>query len=527
MTLEDTLSQIAQETAAQKAREQEAKQDKALWPVRARVKEIESVRLQLAFIKGSLEIKSDAPDKSQRGRGMKEHATETASSIAKQSGQLDSLMGRHLDTLQTLGIESRDQLISHSTLGEEAEVLAYKQAVAQGEGLKEAESALQRRLQGLGVAVDANSFSYEAVEKALGERLQTVEGELRKEKLKTPEGRAEVTAMLAKDLERRIPKMFLSGRGYAQLEKLSFDTGYPNTEIVFLRKEQKITNWSGNRLLGLGSGTLGRDYDWNVVQEALTKAYATNLDGTFHRFSQGTGTSVGIQEQEAIKEGILKLIGTAVNAQIIEAQVSGIQTSDGKPFARDISDAKERVARLNTEVGEARKKIEDLTKRERAIAQGEQVVKTRGNMFLSVPSIEKEVEQVEANLNTERPNLVRISGQIRTHRNNEPKIFGKAEWQTQLDVLIKQETASKGKIDTWEKELPKLRDSRQIRLAKDIYYIDHYGVDRLIADQELSGTKEEVFGQLRAVLNEVANRKPPELLVRLFADYEVLAAKLA
>src|SRR3989338_430542 len=107
MTLDEKLSQIAQERAAKTAHEQQVKQDEALKPVRARIKEVEAVRLQLALIKGSLEVKSDASDKAQKGKGMKEYAVETASSIQEQSGHLDSLVRRHSDTLKTLRSEER------------------------------------------------------------------------------------------------------------------------------------------------------------------------------------------------------------------------------------------------------------------------------------------------------------------------------------------------------------------------------------------------------------------------------------
>jgi len=538
MTLDEKLSQIAQERAAKTAHEQQVKQDEALKPVQARIKEIEAVRLRLDIIKGSLEIKSDAPDKSQKGKGMKEHAVETASSIAEQSGHLDSLVRRHSDTLKTLGVESQEQLMSHPEFGEEAEVLAYKKAVAQGEGLKEAEGALKQRLASLGVSVDAGSLSYEAVEKAVGKKLQEVEVELRKEKLKTPEGRAEVIAELAKTFERDTSNMTVRGNLPTRLafDELVFDrTSNPQSRLDFTYEGRtRFVDWSSAPLLPDNSANVGEKYGWDVLQEAVTKAYAARLGAIFAANNEKAGRGSGLgndgkqlkAEQDKIK-GVLELLKLAISAQVIRAQVSEIQTSDGKQFARDINEAKERIARLNTEGEEARKKIADLARREGALAQGQQVVKTRDNMVLSVPSIEREVEQMEAELGKEKPILVNISGQIWTHKNKEPRIFGKKEWQTQLDALRRLETASKDKIADLEKKLPILRDRRQIRLAKDIYSISHYGVDRLIADQELSGTKEEVFGQLRVVLNETANRKPPESIVKLLADYEALAAKLA
>ncbi len=206
MSLQEKLSKISQNLQETKAEAEKKAQEKELEPIRARIKELENQKNQLDLVKGSLELKSDKDT----GKGMKEYSKETEEQVKKESTRLDTLTEKNKEALQTMGVENQDQLIDNPEFAEETEVVSYKKAKEQGEGLKMSDASLQEKLKTLGVNIDAESFSYDSAERALTEKLQSVEGELLQEKLKTPEGKEEAIEMLSKNLEKNIPQASFS-----------------------------------------------------------------------------------------------------------------------------------------------------------------------------------------------------------------------------------------------------------------------------------------------------------------------------
>lgn len=275
MSLQEKLSKISQNLQETKAETEKQTQEKELEPIRSRIKELENQKNQLDLVKGSLELKSGE----KTGKGMKEYSKETEEQAKKESTRLDTLIDKNKDALQTMGVENKDQLVENQEFAEDPEVVSYKKAKEETTNLEMSDSALKEKLKTLGVNADTESFSYDSAEKALVEKIQSVEGELLQEKLKTPEGKKEAIEVLSKNLEKNIAQVNFSKDGKTGAEVLSLNRG--DSKITISGEKTKFEGWRNAKLLPDEMSVLEKTYGAEVVKEAVRKAYENKIQASF------------------------------------------------------------------------------------------------------------------------------------------------------------------------------------------------------------------------------------------------------
>jgi len=282
MSLQEKLSKLSQNLQETKAEESKKSQEKELEPIRLRIKELENQKSQIELVKGSLELKSNE----KTGKGMKEFSIETESNIKKETTQLDALIEKNKETLQTIGVENRDQITANPDFAEDPEIVSYKKSKEQGEDLKMADFALKERLSTLGINIDTENFSYDSAEKALAEKLQSLDGELLQEKLKTPEGKEEAIEAIAKDLENTLTQTSFSKdeKTGAEVLSLNRDKG----KIIVQGEKIKFENWDRIDLIPKEIDVLEKTYGSDVVKEALKKAYENKTELAFNDFDKNS-----------------------------------------------------------------------------------------------------------------------------------------------------------------------------------------------------------------------------------------------
>jgi len=277
MSLEGKLTNISNKLREEEAEKKKTAQEKELEPTRSRIKELEDQKNQLDLVKGSLELESDE----KTGIGMKEYSKETVDRAESESARLDVLIEKNKEALESMGIENRDQLAENEEFAEESEVLDYKKAESDLEGLETADSALKIKLKELGIITDEENFSYDSAEKASAEKIQSIDAELMQEKLKTPEGKAEASEMLSKDLEGNIARLDFSINNKTGERLLVLDN---RSTISVSDEETKFEDWYHAEILPKNMSELTETYGGDVVHDAIRKAYANKVDSAFDKF---------------------------------------------------------------------------------------------------------------------------------------------------------------------------------------------------------------------------------------------------
>lgn len=280
MSLQEKLSKISQNLRETQAEADRKSQEKELEPIRSRIKELENQKNQLDLVKMSLELKSGE----KTGKGMKEYSKETEEQAEKEATRLDTLIDKNKDTLQTMGVGNKDQLVENQEFVEEPEVVSYKKAKKEVGYLKIADSSLKEKLKTLGVNTDEENFSYSSAEKALAEKMQSVAGELLQEKLKTPEGKEEVIEELSKNLEKNIAQVNFSKDGRSGTEVLSLNRG--DSKITISGGKTRFEGWRSVKLLPKEMSVLEKTYGAKVVKEAVRKAYENKIQTSFDEFDK-------------------------------------------------------------------------------------------------------------------------------------------------------------------------------------------------------------------------------------------------
>lgn len=280
MSLQEKLSKISQNLQETKAETEKKTQEKELEPIRLRIKELENQKNQLDLVKGSLELKSS--DKT--GKGMREYSKETDDQAKKESTRLDTLIDKNKEALQTIGVENKDQLVENQEFAEEPEVVSYKKAKEETANLEISDNSLKEKLKTLGVNTDEENFSYDSAEKALAEKLQSVEGELLQEKLKTPEGKEEAVETIAKNLEKTLPKTAFSQDEKTKEYKFSVGSSYDEKNISITNDKATFKEWYNAKLLPENIKDLESKYGKEIVQTALKKSYDTKVEKAFEDF---------------------------------------------------------------------------------------------------------------------------------------------------------------------------------------------------------------------------------------------------
>lgn len=280
MSLKEKLSKITKEIEETEAESEKKAQEKLLEPILIRIQQLENQKNLLETVKSSLGLESSK----ETGKGMREYSKETIEDIEKENITLDTLVENNKKAVESLGIKDRADLLSNSEFANEPEIVKYKKVTEQAKDLEEADIALQERLVSLGINIGKENFSYDSVEKALTEKIQSVEGLLLQEKLKTPKGREEAAEILAKELEVNI-----SRSSFSEDSKTGSKTIYlePHIgEILISGEKTKINNWKYAELLPKNFNDLRRIYGSEVVVKALNKAYEYKIDDAFKQFDK-------------------------------------------------------------------------------------------------------------------------------------------------------------------------------------------------------------------------------------------------
>lgn len=294
MSLSEKLSKKSQELEKTEAIEAEERLAQELAPIRARIAEIENQKKELQLIKGSLELKSDE----NIGKGMKEYGGEVKKTKKEKTTKLDTLIEKNKKVLKTMNIEDREGLVENQEFQDEEEVMEYKKASKQEDELKMTDKALVNKLEKLGISISPEELSYDAAEQAISERLKVIQDELLQEKLKTPEGKIEVVEVLAKDLEKNIPKTTLTFDQTTGRYKFSLGpTHYEGRGIFISNTSTKFQEWNNIDLIPKDAKEMESVYGADIVNEALQKAYQSKIHDAVVSFDVNGENVFAIKEQ--------------------------------------------------------------------------------------------------------------------------------------------------------------------------------------------------------------------------------------
>jgi hypothetical protein len=281
MSLQEKLSRFAKNLQETKAETERQDLEGQLEPIRAKIEELENEKYKLELVRNSLGLHSGE----KVGKGMREYSEDINEQVKKESTNLDTLVDKNREVLQAMGIESKDQLVEDEEFSKESEIVNYKKAKGESADLVVADDSLKEKLKTLGVSIDENNFSYDSVESALAERLQSLEQEILQEKLKTPEGKESVVETLSKDLEGVIPQMSVSKDDENAIQ--SFDLAQGRGKITTLG-EVRFEGWDRVKLLPEEMAALEETYGEEVVKAALLKAYDNKVGLAFESFDKDT-----------------------------------------------------------------------------------------------------------------------------------------------------------------------------------------------------------------------------------------------
>lgn len=298
MALRDKLGKLSEEIKTEKQIAKENEQNENLKPVRATIKKLEKDKLDLEMIKNSLDFKKqDAND----GLGMKEYSQLASTGKEKARGQLEAIAEENKEALEKLDIKNIDQLADNPEFAEEEEVVSYKKALEQEAGVVLSDTKLKNRLAKLGIEIGDENFSYESASQEIGKRLEDLEKELTTEKLKTPEGKEEVTSRLAEEFSENTENIFWEGSFMVDKEAqrrsgqeisgnsrydflLSQARSYPGKKfgLEFIDDNKaKIDNYYQLPILPKNFSEQVDKYGLEMTGDALKETYAKKVDMAF------------------------------------------------------------------------------------------------------------------------------------------------------------------------------------------------------------------------------------------------------
>ena len=552
MSLKEKLAGISQNLQEEKKIEEQSAQEKELAPIRTKIKELEEQKRELDLIKGSLELKSDG----KIGKGMKEYSSETAGNIEKESIEINTLINENKEALQSLGVEDKEQLMTNPETAEGEEVVRYKKAEKQSEDLRMSDKALQKKLASLGIEVDQEKFSYDSAEKALAEKIQLVEGELVKEKLKTPEGKEENLEMAMGDLEKSLPAPRISKEssrsGYDQYVFSMKDTkvfyGYDD-----IQGSKKIANFKGlrNHLLPDNFKDLELKYGKDIAQEAIVKVYENKFDQSqkkfdeeiekaksdFNRISEQRQKG-GMQEtqrfqkvkdimekeipeaeKKILKEKIMQKINTELELQFAVDKFKEEAKKEG--FA-EIYQADNELKKIKESKEEAKEMLIEFKSFEMKLPKDEDLVLE--GVHVKIPSIGKKIEDLKLQIKDKKENLNQITEKITKKTSEKPPLFGRKAWEENLkgelrDLNLEKERLVNEIKNMENKEMTELSNNQYVRFPIERFY---YLKDILRESNGATGKADSIFSNIKNKLEEIKQKKVPEELVKLSENYKKL-----
>jgi len=241
-------------------------------------------------MKGSLELTSDTKDSkgNKTGEGMKEYKKNVSARKRNTTATLEKLLRDHSEALGTKGVKSVDELAAFPEFAEDEEITSHHKAEGDDKALSQADTAFITTLMGLGVEIDEHNFSYETAENAIVQKLKSLEEEIIKERIQTPEGKAEAIQSLAVSFESRTPQTELVAQGKenspGDLVFNGVDFRYAN--ICLSSKNVYFAYAKFPNLLPVDFKKDEALYGSEIVTEALRLTYNSKIDRAVTGFDE-------------------------------------------------------------------------------------------------------------------------------------------------------------------------------------------------------------------------------------------------
>lgn len=294
MSLAEKISNISGAIKEEKISEMESKQNEALEPVRAKIKDLEKKKFNLEMLKNSLDYKREKNDD---GLGMKEYSSQVSGAKEKHAKKLEKIIVDNPEAMEKLEVKDINDLVENEELNKEEEIVNYKESVKENEGLQLSDEQLKKRLADLGVEMGEEDFSYELASQKIDNSLEELNNELAIEQLKTPEGRNEVINNLAEDFSassKDIYNLSLEKNNQQKKGSLGEVPDYfvginlkdkkeyqgKKVEIEILKDQAVIPGYSGLKLLPSNFQENVDKFGLDVAQEALLLTYEGKLDSS-------------------------------------------------------------------------------------------------------------------------------------------------------------------------------------------------------------------------------------------------------
>lgn len=436
MSLQEKLSAIEAERQQKRTEEAEKQKEKELDPIRQNIKSLEDQKKSLELIAGSLAVESGKDGAT--GKGMKEYSTETMGEAAAKEEELRGLLKEHRETLSSMGVNSKEDLLNNEELSAEPEVASYIEAQGAAEGLAQSDEILQKQLESLGVKIDPSEFSYARAENAIEQRLAEIGDHIIREKLKTPEGHQEVIEEFSAKLAKDLPEMSrvkaekvlraghlngdrqercwleIAGQEVVDHRGQAIDNPmlYPNPVLGYCPgKPIEFRNWR-NLALPISSSEfqhIKERFGGDVAREAVVNAYQERMDKILNdtvtdNLEPGEQTEAHHRLKE-FKEGADRTLGMALDAKFTEQQLCEMypllnqHTRQGIP-GESIDAFKKEMDSLSLQKEAAMEALKKLIAEDGDIGKGEdEEVEVRelrqGGVGYSSPTKEKEAHRLD------------------------------------------------------------------------------------------------------------------------------------
>lgn len=550
MSLKEKLPILSQESANAKEQKRIQAQDKELEPVRSKIKELESQKFKINNVIGALELNESHGT----GMGIKKHSEVIKQDAEKHTGVLIDLINNedHQEYIKEHKLDTHEKLVDHFKNDEDAtEVHDYLDAKKNEKGLEMSDSALQERLETLGINIEAENFTYELAENLLKEKLKPIEDELIQGKLKTPEGKVEIINSVGKELADDI-SAYISNNKSEDKPEFELASGY---SLYSFNVGGRRGTYTPNSVEKLKS-----NYGADLAEEAIKKSYEIKIDQVSKQYNSSEHLSEEDQKRLDIsKREKLNKINLTIDRELKRRElVEEIHRQDPeyKPNHEveveadqyDARDFKNRIAEFERQKKDARDLLAQLTKLETQLPQEKLVFDGEKVM---IPSIAKQLEEVDNNsqANTDIYNK-KMTEYNETGKNKPKREFGvipdgENKWQAILNTLAEKSQKMVGitpdkvkkwqtSLDTLGQELKNLNDQSN-ELYKDYQKLKKNESASIMMPQSLSekltkkpesieGAPNEIFNNLKAELNEIIKTelKIPESVSRLYNEYLIL-----
>jgi len=528
MSLENKLFKLSSEFRKNKEEENKKLQEEELKPIRLKTEELKEKKFQLELILGSLSLESK---KESSGIGMKEYSTKTENKFKEENILLDKLINKNQEVLKTIGIENKDHLLENPDFAEDEEIISYKKSKAQKEELGLSDSALKEKLLSLGITIDQENFSYDLVEKKLEEKIEQVDKELALEKAKTPEGKEELKEELTQYLFKKMSTIDFSIKKNSGL--YYFDKSYvlnlgrhDSANFRFLREGCYVEKDDLNFDFIENWKNLEEKYPYDVIREAMKKTLKEKTNNTLQRHSTLRGSSYEeIEESKEFKEivqpKILSMTESLIETKLRKKELIYKAKIQGLGNISSIESIEYFIKNLKSDKEDAVMALHEIKMIENKLPN-EEVILDRSS--IRVLSGLKKYDEISEEIKEKKERLKNVLQEIRQLEIKKPIIFGRKEWESNLDKLTKEKKElEKRTSDEWTK-----KESDEL-YKKTYLYIqtkEFSNIGKIIENEpSIRGNSKEIFNSLKLKLNDIANKEVPKHVVELYNEFKDLKEK--